>query len=145
MGSYHIIHKILTRKILINCTLIAIIALILLEINRLYTPLNVIQMGFIRNIAIITLYVIFPLVITFIVVNKGKLIDMFSQGIICAISSWLIWVFLLLVYSTIKTIFWGEDSIHFSLDYIIPLVGLFFIYFFIGCLSGSMICYIREL
>ena len=142
MLTIHSTFSNISKQLLLASFITAFIALFILEIYRLINPLEIIDNEFIRNSISIFSYILPPLLIIFLVIKQGTLIDMLYQSSLYAFLSWVFWMGVTGLFLFIKSVIWSSESILFSFEYIIPLAGFFFIFFFIGGLTGSIIQYI---
>ena len=132
------------KYVLISSFLTSIITIVLLEFFRIFSPLALIENGELKNVLMLIIYIVTPFILCFRILSKGTILEELFQGTIFAIITWLIWVVMIWMYLFIKSIFLSEDTLIFSLDFILPLVGLFFIYFIIGGVLGAFIHYIKK-
>jgi hypothetical protein len=132
------------KYILVSSFLTSIITIVLLEFFRIFSPLALIENDIIKNILTLLIYIITPFILCYRILYKGTLLEELFQGIIFAVITWLLWAVMICVYLTIKSIVISQDTLSFSLDFILPLIGLFFIYFIIGGVLGSIIHYTKN-
>jgi hypothetical protein len=134
-----------SKKLFISSSVTATFSIFLLEIVRLYGPLLNINNKINQNIFSIIIYIIGPIIISYLMTEKGTFTEEIYQGSIYALTSWFFWICMITIYLILKTIVWTTESIILSLDYVLPLVGLFFIFFSVGGLSGSIFHHIRSM
>ncbi len=118
--------------------------IVLLEFFRIFVPLAIIENDIIKNILTLLIYIVTRFFLCYRILYKGTLLEELFQGTIFAVITWLLWVVMICVYLIIKSIVLSEDTLSFSLDFILPLIGLFFIYFIIGGALGSFIHYTKK-
>ena len=129
------------KYLIVSSFLTSIISIVLLEFFRIFSPLAPIENGNIKNILTMIIYIITPFILCYRILYKGKILEELFQGAIFAVITWLLWGVMICVYLIIKSMIISEETLSFSLDFILPLLGLFFIYFFIGGVLGAFIHY----
>lgn len=130
--------------LLISSLLTSIITIILLEFFRIFSPLALIENRDFKNLLTLIIYIVTPFILCYRILYKGTILEELFQGIIFAVLTWLLWVVMIWVYLLIKSILFSEDTLIFSLDFILPLLGLFFIYFIVGGVLGAFIHFLKK-
>jgi hypothetical protein len=130
--------------VILSSVITAIITIILLEFFRILSPLALIENGEFKNVLTLIIYIVAPFILCFRILSKGTILEELFQGTIFAVITWLLWVVMIWAYLFIKSIFFLEETLIFSLDFILPLISLFFIYFIIGGVLGAFIHYIKR-
>ena len=135
--------NLITKNLLISSVFTAFLAFLTLEIFRIYSPLDFLDVRILRNSISILFYVLPPLILNYLIVEKEDIIQMLYRGSIFSIISWFFWILLIGLVLIIRSMFFSNTIIY-SFDYFVPLIASIFIFFLIGGILSSLFKYLKT-
>jgi hypothetical protein len=143
MAKIDALNQYISKKLVVYSLVTAVVVIILLEFYRLFDPIGLVENYILYNLLSILSFIIFPILFSFFIIQQGKFIEMLFNGCIYSLVTWIFWIILIFVYLIVKNFFYSSDTLLLSIDYVIPLIGLFFIIFILGGLIGSILKYLK--